>query len=75
MKLYKILALSFILMFSSSIFAQEIELNKDDFSSKDNYKLAKSYVKEGEALYSLGKGMYSQAIEFYLKAHNLYGNY
>ena len=72
MKKIQIIIISFLLLISTNIFAQEIELNKSDFSSKDKYKQAKGFVKEGDAIYEQGPGFYRQALEFYLKAYDLY---
>jgi tetratricopeptide (TPR) repeat protein len=51
--------------------SQEIELNKDDFSNKDDYKVAKDELKMAEELYILGMGGYSRALEHYLAVYKL----
>ena len=65
----------FLMLFSAGfIFGQEIEVKKDDYRSKDDYKKAKDLIKQGEDLYTLGRGGYRRALEFYLQAYPLNPN-
>ncbi|MFH2094456.1 MAG: OmpA family protein, partial [Bacteroidota bacterium] len=52
-------------------FGQEVVLNKDDFSNKDDYKIAKDELKIAEDLYLLGMGGYARALEHYLAIYKL----
>ncbi len=64
--------LAVILFYTLNIsFGQEIEFDKDDFRSKDDYKAAKAHLKEAEDLYLLGRGGYRRALEHYLEIHKL----
>jgi len=74
MKTAKIILINIFLLSSFFIRAQEIELNKDDFRSKDAYKSAKDAIKEGESYYELGIGGYRRALEYYLQAYKFNNN-
>ncbi|MFH2140997.1 MAG: hypothetical protein ABIJ97_01145, partial [Bacteroidota bacterium] len=54
--------------------SQEIVLNKEDFSSKDDLKAAKDYLKTAEEFYAYGVGGYSRAIDNYLEIQKLNPN-
>ena len=73
MKLY-ILSIITVFIFSLCGFAQEIDLDKDDFRSKDDYKNAKDYLKDAEDYYELGVGGFARALEYYLEIHKLNPN-
>lgn len=49
----------------------EIKVNKDDYRTKDDYKKAKELIKQGEELYTFGRGGYRRALEYYLEAYPL----
>ncbi|GAB4281728.1 MAG: OmpA family protein [Marinilabiliales bacterium] len=71
MKKYVLIA-AIIISGIISVIAQEIEFDKDDFRSKDDYKAAKDYLKTAEEYYSLGVGGFSKALESYLEIYKLY---
>lgn len=71
-RFFSLLIISFISI--NILFAQEIKIDKDDYRTKDDYKIAKDNIKQGEDLYLLGRGGYRRALEFYLKAYPLNPN-
>lgn len=54
--------------------AQEFILNKDEFSNKDDYKIAKEYHKQAESLYMIGRSQFSKALEEYMKLYKYIPN-
>jgi hypothetical protein len=73
----KILFFIGFLIFATGIFAQEgpietreIVIKKDDYRSKDDYKKAKSLIKEAEPLFALGRGGYREHWIFICKHIN-----
>ncbi len=71
MKIQNIILSVFFLCSISLSYGQEIKLEKDDFPSKDDYKIAKDHLKEGEAFYMLGRGGFVRALEHYLEINKL----
>ncbi len=67
MKILKYILSGFLFVVFNSVFAQEFELNKDEFSNKEDYKIAKDYNKEAEGYYATGRATYPKALELYLK--------
>jgi len=66
MKKLNILLLVVAIAFTNMLNAQEVEIKKDDFANKDEYKIAKDNLKQAEALYELGRGGLRRALDFYL---------
>jgi outer membrane protein OmpA-like peptidoglycan-associated protein/tetratricopeptide (TPR) repeat protein len=44
----------------------EVQISKDDFANKDDYKVAKDNLKQAEEFYALGRGGLRRALDFYL---------
>jgi tetratricopeptide (TPR) repeat protein len=58
-----------LIVFSVSVFAQNVEFTKDNFKDdKDGLKEAKRNIEEGDKLFEMGSVFYKQAIDPYLKA-------
>jgi outer membrane protein OmpA-like peptidoglycan-associated protein len=71
----KKLALLFLLLVGSSIFAQNIEFSKDNFKSdKSGLKNAKDSIEKGDELFKLGSVYYKQALDPYLAANKFNPN-
>ncbi len=66
MRKLEIIITSILIVITSIVNAQEIEIKKDDFANKDDYKTAKDNLKQAEELYALGRGGYRRALDFYL---------
>ena len=62
-------------LISSSSFSQNVEFEKDFFKEKkEELKVAKNNIEEGDVYYLQGSVYYKQAIDFYLKANNFNPN-
>ena len=58
-------------LISYSSFSQNVEFEKDFFKEKkEELKVAKNNIEEGDVYYLQGSVYYKQAIDFYLKANN-----
>ena len=60
-----ILTIVFI-AFAGIVKSQEVEIKKEDFANKDQYKVAKDNLEQAEELYMLGRGGFRRALDFYL---------
>ena len=77
MVMKKLLTGFILILFSAGFILgqeQEIVVKKDDYRTKDDYKKAKELIKQGEDLYTLGRGGFRRALEFYLQAYPLNPN-
>ena len=62
-------------LISYSSFSQNVEFEKDFFKEKkEELKVAKNNIEEGDVYYLQGSVYYKQAIDFYLKANNFNPN-
>lgn len=76
MKTYKSIIVATILLFIlNHLHAQEVIIKKEDFASKDDYKIAKEYLSKAEEYYALGRGGMKSALDFYLKVHQYIPNH
>ena len=66
MKKIGTLIIGLSILFSGFVKAQEVEIKKEDFTNKDEYKIAKDNLKQAEELYLLGRGGYKRALDFYI---------
>ncbi|MCX7955467.1 MAG: OmpA family protein [Bacteroidales bacterium] len=66
----------FLLFLSTCIYSytQEVNIKKEDFANKNDYKLAKDYLDEAEKYFLLGRGGYRQALDLYLKVYKYVPN-
>ena len=72
MKLYIYILCS---LFSTVAFSQNVEFEKEFFKErKDELKIAKNNIEDGDALYVQGDLLYKQALEFYLLANKFNPN-
>lgn len=69
-----IFAISILSFLMNNIFAQEVIIKKEDFASKDDYKIAKEYLSKAEEFYQLGRGGMKSALDFYLKVYQYVPN-
>lgn len=69
-----IFLLFILIVFYQSGISQEVIIKKEDFASKDDYKIAKEYLSKAEELYQLGRGGMRQALDFYLKVYQYVPN-
>lgn len=63
-----------LLILTNNFYAQEVNLRKEDFSTKNDYKIAKEFLSKAEELYALGRGGMKQALDFYLKVYQYVPN-
>ncbi len=64
-----------ILFATQELFTQEVIIKKEDFAGKDDFKIAKEYLKKADEFYALGRGGMRQALDFYLKVHQYIPNH
>jgi len=55
--------------------SQVIEFGKNDFSNKEDRKIARDNLKQAERFYSLGRGGFRRALEHYLVIHRILPNH
>ena len=68
-KIYFVITILFVFAGTTFLKAQNVEFEKSNFPGKTKgFNEAKKNIKQGKKYYSLGKGMYMTAIEYFLKA-------
>lgn len=76
MKNYKyIIVVAILLFILINLHAQEVIIKREDFATKDDYKIAKEYLSKAEEYYALGRGGMKSALDFYLKVHQYIPNH
>ncbi|OFX61243.1 MAG: hypothetical protein A2046_16680 [Bacteroidetes bacterium GWA2_30_7] len=72
----KYISLTFLILSYFSIFAQNVEFEKDNFpSDKEGFKEASKNLKEGDKLYETGAvGNFKTALDFYIPANKFNPN-